>query len=287
MTRRELLTLLFAQQAFAFGCKAKETHQEEQQSNPEIYALQYGRSSYNAKYVFRDGNNEEIPFAWMFWLVKDGKKNILIDAGIADTEFVARWKISAYIAPRELLGAMGIRPEDISAIILTHLHADHCDGLTDFPDATLYLQRNEYSAIQAALARAPGDASSNGYWRQHLELLQDAEKRGTLRLLEGDAEITPNIRVELEPFHTRGTQSVVVRTAGAKVYLVPDNAYLDANLEGPLAVGTAVDYSGNLEYLERLKELKQSGHVIIPGHEPGIFRRYETSLESRCAQIVP
>lgn len=238
----------------------------------ELYALKYGDSLYKTRYIFADGDDSRVPFAWMFWVVKDKDAAYLVDAGIQDEKLAVQWQIKNYAHPLDLLKVLKLNPESISGIILTHMHADHADGCLAFPQKRVFLQQREYDAITKAFAGPDkaGQSVCAGYRRNHLEHLQRLEQAGLLTLVSGDAGITPAIRVELAPFHTRGTQSVIVSTGAGKVWLIPDNAYLYANLQRQ-SISASVDKSGHIDYLRRLSSLDPTTNCVVPGHDPKLF----------------
>jgi glyoxylase-like metal-dependent hydrolase (beta-lactamase superfamily II) len=75
------------------------------------------------------------------FLVRGGGKTVLIDTGFGGAVF-------------EALKRLGVRPEDVDAVLLTHLHGDHTGGLSKegtalFPNARVYLARQELAAALA------------------------------------------------------------------------------------------------------------------------------------------
>jgi len=81
--------------------------------------------------------------------------------------------------------------------------------------------------------------------------------------------------VELAPYHTKGTQTVIIETNGERTILVPDNAYVMNNIEDLRAVGAAVSKDGNRTYLEKLKLLHSYPRTtVIPGHDVSIFKEF-------------
>jgi glyoxylase-like metal-dependent hydrolase (beta-lactamase superfamily II) len=243
------------------------------ESDVEVYGLKYGDSLYKTKFIFADGDDSRVPLAWVFWVVKEKEAAYLVDAGIQDTKLLAQWRIENYSSPLDLLKALNLSPESITGIILTHMHADHADGCLAFPKTRVFLQQKEYDAVTKAFEGPDkaGKSASAGYCRAHLEHLQRLRQAGLLTLLDGDAEITPNIRVELAPYHTRGTQSVIVNTGAKNVWLIPDNAYLYENMRRQ-SVSASVDKAGHVEYLRKVMALDPATNVVIPGHEPRLFK---------------
>ena len=113
---------------------------------------------------------------------------------------------------KEQLKELGIAPEQITDVILTHLHYDHAGGLTclndehypepTFPNARIFLQADEWEAAQKALYQA-----ESAYRSENWGVYQDSE---LLSLLNGDEEVLPGIRVIKTNGHTPGHQVVLI-----------------------------------------------------------------------------
>ncbi len=130
----------------------------------------------------------------------DGK-NILVDSGIpADYEPPAG-------APRHThehtavtrLAELGLRPEDIDLLVCTHFDTDHAGAHDAFPRAELVVQRAHY---ELARSGNPRFAAARAHW----------DSPGLrYRLVEGDTELLPGLRLIETSGHCTGHQSVLVR----------------------------------------------------------------------------
>lgn len=154
-------------------------------------------------------------------LIEADGRRILVDCGVGDkpNELIA----SQYDVRRprgtliDDLARQGITPADIDFVIFTHLHGDHSGWATrlndagevipTFPNAHYFVQRQEYED-----ATHTNERTRNTYFADNFAPLM---QRGVLTLLDGDAPITPSLRVSHTPGHTAGHQSVIVECAGA------------------------------------------------------------------------
>jgi N-acyl homoserine lactone hydrolase len=144
----------------------------------------------------------------------------LVDTGVGGPQDVLDdWQV-VNVAAADALAEHGLSPADITLVINTHLHFDHCGQNAVFKHAPFYVQRAE-------LERARRDAASLADW------FDFAGAR--FELLEGDAEILPGLSVVTTPGHTVGHQSVLVDTGhGAPELLIGDAAYTTREYQGPL-----------------------------------------------------
>jgi glyoxylase-like metal-dependent hydrolase (beta-lactamase superfamily II) len=160
------------------------------------------------------------------WLVRGevaGKLvNILVDSGMADIPTVhSRLRVKGigggHEGLRAALASEGLEPGDLDFVICTHLHFDHADNLDLFPDACVVVQRAE---LMAAVDPVPSQRIF--YWKSILSHLMTRKRPSQLRLVEGDTDFLPGIRLLSVPSHTEGMQVVVVATEKGRVALVSD-----------------------------------------------------------------
>jgi N-acyl homoserine lactone hydrolase len=107
------------------------------------------------------------------------------------------------------LGSVGLTPSDITAVVASHLHFDHC-GQVNLIAAPVYLQAEEHEAAQ-----------SPGYTVPDWAAIPDDR----LRLVRGDEEIADGIGLLSTPGHTPGHQSVVIQAPGERVVIAAQCAF--------------------------------------------------------------
>ncbi len=159
-------------------------------------------------------------------LVRTGKECILIEAGAGDKLDPKRCDIFGLGGPPRLLdqmAAIGVRPEDVTSVLNTHLHFDHCGWNTrlvngrlvpTFPNARYIVQRGELD-----WAHHPTERDRGSYFPENFEPIEQAAKWS---LLDGDAEIVPGIRVFRVPGHNRDMMCVRIDSAGRTIFLPVD-----------------------------------------------------------------
>ncbi len=159
----------------------------------------------------------------------------IVDTGVGEKggeEFADIYGLEASGQLRRTLAHRGIRPEDISHVINTHLHFDHCGGNTTlnnkgeavpaFPSARYIAQKGEWEE-----ALSPGDRSLASYMGHDFLPIEAA---GQLDLVEGEVEVLPGITLIPTPGHTRHHQSILVETDEGPVFhpgdLIPTSSHL-------------------------------------------------------------
>jgi glyoxylase-like metal-dependent hydrolase (beta-lactamase superfamily II) len=103
---------------------------------------------------------------------------------------------------------------------------------------------------------------------------------GRLRFVNGDnQEILPGIRCYTGGKHTWQSQFVGVRTAGGTAVFASDNVYLYENLEKRVPIAQTLDPGSNLRAQDRVRTIASSPSLIVPGHDPAVFERFERIAE--------
>lgn len=259
----------------AAGTGAELAGRAPQESWPEVYAVRYATlEGFPVRSLVAGADRERtLDIAMMVWAIRtpDGGL-ILVDAGFHRQKFIDQWKPVGYLRPDVAVErALGVKPDEVRGVIVTHVHWDHADGADLFPGARIWLQREEYehhiAPDGAVLARAV-DADVAG-------MLASLRGAGRVELVEGDdREIEPGIRVYTGGKHTFASQYVTVRTRAGTVVIASDNAYLFENLEKRLAIAQTLDPASNLQAQARMLTLAARPSLVVPGHDPAVFDRF-------------
>ena len=108
-------------------------------------------------------------------------------------------------------------------------------------------------------------------------MLHALRAAGRLALVDGDAQtIMPGVTVYTGGKHTFQSQYVGVRTAQGTVIIASDNMYLYENLDRQVPIAQTLDAVSNLAAQRRMAALATSPRLVIPGHDPAVFTRFET-----------
>ncbi|HEY6332433.1 MAG TPA: N-acyl homoserine lactonase family protein [Blastocatellia bacterium] len=242
----------------------------------KVYAISYGMfpDFPVAGLVAGADKSRRINIQMMIWLIKGpGGKNILVDTGCYHDKFVKGFGIKDYMKPSETLTKLGMTAGDITDVIISHMHWDHADGIDLFPNAKIWIQKDEYSYYTGA-AWQPGGNHGGVYPEDVLALVKlNTEQR--VNLVDGDdKEIMDGIRVYTGGRHTFASEYVGVRTAGGTVVIASDNMYLYENLKMHAPIAQTFDAESNLKAQDRMKEIASRPELIVPGHDPEVFVRF-------------
>jgi glyoxylase-like metal-dependent hydrolase (beta-lactamase superfamily II) len=210
--------------------------------------------------------------AMMVWVLRGAEgRVVLVDAGFYREKFLTQWKPAAFVRPSEALAPLGIEPDDVTDIIVTHVHWDHLDGADLFPRARVWIQREEYEYYVGEDGRARRSAIDS----VDAAMLARLRAAGRVELVDGDArEILPGITVYTGGRHTFASQYVGVGTRVGTAIIASDNAYLYENLERDRPIAQTLDSTSNLAAQARMKRLASDPRLIVPGHDPAVFVRF-------------
>ena len=107
-----------------------------------VHAVAYGASLFPENYVFVDGDPDvSMRFGWLLYAVRYGQEPwILVDTGFNDLPLANAFALTEHIDPLALLEArLGVRPEEVGALIVTHHHFDHAGNVHRFPNAVVHM----------------------------------------------------------------------------------------------------------------------------------------------------
>jgi len=195
--------------------------------------------------IVQPDEQNRLPMALTCLLLRSGGKTIVVDTGLGDKLTDKEKEVWNLQRPEgsllEGLARLGCAPEDVDLVLNTHLHWDHCGGNTRgqpeaarpvFPRAEYLTQRLEY-----ADAIAPNERTRATYLAGNFAPLVET---GRMRLMDGDARLTDEVRAVVTRGHTRAHMSVRLESAGLSGLYVADLASYAVHFE-KLAWVTAYD----------------------------------------------
>lgn len=234
----------------------------------EVFAVKYADRNARTRadsFIFDDNHDAPHAMDYFMWVLRRGDEVILVDTGYDQPEAASRDR-PIIMDPREALKPLGIHADDITQLIVTHLHYDHAGGLHLFPNATIHLQAAE-------MAYATGPCMCHGVLQMPFtaDHICEAVKRvysGRCVFHDGAGEVAEGVTVHCIGGHSRGLQAVRVRTEAGWLCLASDATHYYENVFEKKPFPIVVDLEEMLRGFETLHTLASERRLIIPGHDP-------------------
>jgi len=207
-------------------------------------------------------------------LISDDKK-ILIDTGMGN-KWDEKSKIIYCIDSKHdlelTLQQYGIKPDDITDVLLTHLHFDHTGGSTKnengklvpaFPNAKYFVQKKNFE-----WAMNPSDRDKGSYIKDNFEPLV---KEGVLNLIDGEINFDENISFRIINGHTFAQQMIKISDSSNTVLYCADLIPFVSQIRIPYVMG--YDLQPMITVQEKKKYLQlavDENWFLYFGHDPEI-----------------
>lgn len=241
----------------------------------DVHAVKYtdrpGRTRQES-FLLDDDHASPHDMDYFVWTLKgeDGRV-ILVDTGYDADEGAMRDR-RVLRHPAEAIGGVGIKPEDVDDVIVTHMHYDHAGCLNHFPKARFHIQQAEMSFVTGPSMchdhlRMPFSASHVCDMLQHIY-------SGRVQFHDGDAGVAPGVTVHKIGGHTAGLQVVRVKTAAGYLCLASDAAHYYENFEQGKPFPIVLNLAAMLDGFKRIQDLASAPGLVIPGHDPLVMDRF-------------
>jgi glyoxylase-like metal-dependent hydrolase (beta-lactamase superfamily II) len=251
----------------------------------EIYAVHYGHHDRQSKENYIGGDAHEIlqPLDYYVWAIVGQKRSYIVDTGF--DEAMGKKRKRTLVRPiADGLKAIGIQPDSIENVIVSHLHFDHTGNYGDFPRARYHLQ-------DAELAYATGRCMCHSFLKTPFEeedVVAMVRKlfAGRVVFHDGEDQVAPGITVHKVGGHSKGLQCVRVKTQRGYVVVASDATHLYNHFEQGRVFPTTYNPAEVLEGYDRLCRLATSPAHIIPGHDPAVLQRYPAAKSGLEGWVV-
>lgn len=236
-----------------------------------------------------------------FFLIQHNGKNIMFDTGNHPDDMIGHLlsRLTDNVNPifseadlaHNAIRKVGLTPEDIDIIILSHLHHDHAGEITFFPNATIIVQKDEFDYI-----RRPDYFMTQAYYNDEAPANvtnfymdgKDVLKKPQIDWFFIDGNIDKSfdlfgdgrIVIVFTPGHTIGHQSLLVTTDdGTRFLLAADACYTEANLRSNTLPGLVADSHAYMNNLSYFRLLEKTGAKIVYGHDPQSWSQFNLAPE--------
>jgi glyoxylase-like metal-dependent hydrolase (beta-lactamase superfamily II) len=224
-----------------------------------------------------------MPLDYFVWAVVGESRTFLVDTGFDAEVGAQRGRIITH-SVEEGLGAIGIRPETVEDVIVTHMHYDHAGNRSLFPKARYHVQDREM-AYCTGRCMCHG-ALNHPFNPEDVKSMVGRVFDGRVAFHDGASNLAPGLSVHRVGGHTDGLQVVRVHTERGWVVLASDASHLYANMEQSRPFPAVYNVGDMIEGYRRVHELADSAQHVVPGHDPAVLTRYPAENRETEGWIV-
>ena len=233
------------------------------------------------------------------WVIEHLDGLFVVDTGetarTAEAGYFPRWQpyyrkaVRFNVQPEDEIGPqmakIGFDTDDVTAVILTHLHTDHAGGLNHFPNSDIWAHPDEFKAGQGFAGKVAGYLPHR--WPEWFAPKSVKFQPEAIGSFDSSFPITQDgtIRVVPTPGHTEAHQSVIVQLDGISYFLAGDTSYNQAMMVAGKGdgVGTAVSAT-TLQTIQQF--VQETPTVYLPSHDPESARRLQEREVVRAERVM-
>jgi glyoxylase-like metal-dependent hydrolase (beta-lactamase superfamily II) len=224
--------------------------------------------------VYPSDENNLCNWAMRCLLVVDGERKILIDNGIGekqDEKWLRHYYLNGDATLKDSLAKAGYTPKDITDVILTHMHFDHCGGSVNwnddrtgyelaFPNATYWTSKQQFD-----WATKPNRREKASFLKENILPIQES---GQLKLIDKEGEYLPNIEFKMFHGHTEGQVIPHIKVNGKTVVFMADLMPSSAHIPMPWIMAYDTKPLQTLDDRERFyNEALKGDYVLFFEHD--------------------
>ncbi|HEY9772425.1 MAG TPA: MBL fold metallo-hydrolase [Planktothrix sp.] len=208
-------------------------------------------------------------------LIESGGKKILVETGMGDRwaeKDRERYEVRTFLTPEQVVTPLGLKPEDIDVVIISHLHFDHVGGavrsiggklVPTYPRAKYYIQRGEWEFAYKANARAKASYRPDDF--------EPLKEHGVLELIDGDTEIVSGVWARVTGGHTSHHQIITFESQGQSGVYFADIMPMLPHLSPPWVMGYDHFPLDSCDVKHKwLSRAVEENWLIVFDHETGV-----------------
>ena len=192
----------------------------------DIIPIEYGKSVLPESWIFENGAENKIrPIVFKVYLIRTENRLIMVDAGC---ETMPGFDMKDFIGPIKALNNIGISPEEITDVIITHAHHDHIECAKYFKNASFYIQNDEYEA-------------GKGYLTEN----------SNIRTFDEEMQICDGIKAVKIGGHSKGSSIVEITDSDNKYIIAGDECYLRDCLAKQIPTGSSYNPEKSRAFIQK------------------------------------
>ena len=205
----------------------------------DIIPIDYGKSVLPESMIFQNGaGNKFRPIIFRVYLIRTENRLILVDAGC---ETMPGFVMTDFIGTVKALRNIGISPEEITDLIITHAHHDHIECAKYFKNAVIYIQKDEYEA-------------GKGYLSENLNI----------RTFDEEMLICYGIKAVKIGGHSKGSSIVEITDADKKYVIAGDECYMRDCLTKQIPTGVSYNPEKSRAFIQKYGK---GGYTVLLCHD--------------------
>jgi glyoxylase-like metal-dependent hydrolase (beta-lactamase superfamily II) len=251
-------------------------------SSYEVLAVRYGTRTARRSEAFLNFGvygepDSELPMDYYFWVVRDAAHTVVVDCGFAAEPGRRRGR-TTLAEPVEALRGLGIAPESVDRLVVSHAHYDHIGNLGAFPAAEIVIARREYEFWTGPYAGRVQFAHSTE--AEELTQLAKLGAEGRLQLVDGTLDLAPGLELTVVGGHTPGQMVAQVAVDGGAAILAADAMHFYEELERDRPFFVVADLLEMYRGFDLLREMTTDrGRRLVAGHEAQVGTRFPDRLD--------
>ena len=244
----------------------------------KVFALNYAGpfESKLARALYQTGWDDNFSICHYIWAIRsDDGETTLVDTGTGHA-LAKTLKYKHFVPPEQLVATLGVKSEQVTKVIITHMHFDHVGGMENFaqlyPNAVFYVQKSEFDFwVNDPISRRPPFKRSR--YDMGNKWLSDLMGSPRLVMLDGDRVIGPDMELLLIPGHSPGLQGVLVNTAKGAAVVASDSAHIARSFRDDMPSSIVADMVTWLKSYDKLRA-RAPIENLFPGHDVLMLANY-------------
>ena len=250
-----------------------------------VFAIKYAHHERlsSANFIGGDSHDVPMPLDYFVWAIVGAGRTFIVDTGFDPAMAAKRGRRITNTVDRGLR-AIGIEPDSVEDVIVTHMHYDHAGNHALFPRARYHIQDREMAYCTGRCMCHT--ALNHPFEADDVSAMVQRLFKGQVVFHDGDSKLTSGLSVHLVGGHTNGLQVVRVHTERGWLVLASDAAHLYANIEQSRPFPIVYNVGDMLNAYSRIYSLADAPALVVPGHDPDVFKRFPAAAQDQQGWVA-